>query len=397
LRLSGGLSTTDDGFLRRAELTGTLGDKNAPTVLPFGSDISVGQVDLDVNFGVDPTGLWSVKLKGEDLGLDQVAASDFSIEDLGFDGDISAKITRLAPFGGALGRDLQGSADLTLSGLIKPLTGSFDLTVDGTSQALKLDIGAVDPLLAGTTELSGQLIRNETGFRSRNLSLANDQITLSSDGVLASDRADLTFNAVLADLGIVTNRATSPQGQDLSGLRFTVGPTRLTGDLFRATSGLMEGNLDLTSPDVSLLATLFLQEATGRANATITLEPNPRGQQIIAKSDLSEIVTSALSLGRADLDVILENALGIPTIAGGLVFSDTTVGGIGIREGSLSATGKDGRTDFSGLVALTNETDIKTRGALSTTEDGFDIELSKLDVDRNQPILRLENSATSCA
>ena len=544
LRLSGGLSTTDDGFLRRAELTGTLGDKNAPTVLPFGSDISVGQVDLDVNFGVDPTGLWSVKLKGEDLGLDQVAASDFSlifqgtvdgietperralsinaigdvsglsaatpdltralgqrltfqlasdwtpgtyrinrariggaaarielegdIEDLGFDGDISAKITRLAPFGGALGRDLQGSADLTLSGLIKPLTGSFDLTVDGTSQALKLDIGAVDPLLAGTTELSGQLIRNETGFRSRNLSLANDQITLSSDGVLASDRADLTFNAVLADLGIVTNRAsgevsfagsakgengeinlesvisapkgtlldkpleqliarftgllkdgqlagqlagngsldesplslfagieTSPQGQDLSGLRFTVGPTRLTGDLFRATSGLMEGNLDLTSPDVSLLATLFLQEATGRANATITLEPNPRGQQIIAKSDLSEIVTSALSLGRADLDVILENALGIPTIAGGLVFSDTTVGGIGIHEGSLSATGKDGRTDFSGLVALTNETDIKTRGALSTTEDGFDIELSKLDVDRNQPILRLENSATA--
>ena len=543
LDIEGAASTTDDGFLRRATLTGVIGDGSSQTTLPFGQDISIQSLTLDADFGVDPQGLWEVRLTGDNLIAGDVRAADLNllfqgtadgietpdarrlsinaigdlsglrastpdltralgqrvtlqlasewspgsyvierarlggaaarielegrIEELGFNGDIAAKIERLAPFGGALGRDLQGAVDLTMSGQINPLLGSFDLTVDGTSKALKLDIPALDTLLVGTTELGGQVLRNETGFRTRNLSLSNRQISLTSDGVLATDRADLTFDARLRDLAVLTNRATGAvtlsgsakgtdgaidlksqisipdgtlldkpltgldaqfdgllQGGDLSGqlsgngrldsqvlsvfadiatagqtqslrdLRFTVGPTRLTGMLDRAGTGLMTGELDLASPDVSLLATLFLQEAAGRANAKVTLRPDALGQRVDATGDLSDLVVGALEIGRASLDVLVQNALGVPTIAGDLEFSRALAGGVEIETGAISAGGRDGRTGFNTILELSNDTDVAAVGALTATESGFDVELSRLDIDKDTPLLSLQDKAT---
>ena len=543
LNIEGEASTTADGFLRRAVLTGSLGDGQTQTTLPFGQDVSIKGVDLDARFGVDPTGLWQLNLNGDTLIAGDIRAQAFNllfqgtadgietpearrlsinaigdmsglrastpdltralgqrltlqlasdwspgsytikrariggaaarlelegvVEDYGFLGDVTAKIDRLAPFGGALGRDLQGAVDLSLSGQFKPLLGSFDFEIDGTSEALKLDIAALDTLLVGQTNLGGRILRNETGFRTQNFSLANRQIKITSDGVLASDRADLEFDAELSDLAVLTNRATGPvsfsgtaKGNDgeiaiasgisvpkgtlldkplnglsarfdgvlnggnlvgkfagngrldaqplsvfadvetqsdrqiVENLRFTVGPTRLTGNVDRAANGLMLGELDLRSPDVSLLATLFLQEATGRANARLTLAPNALGQQVIATADLSRIITDRVDIGQADLDLQIENALGVPTIAGTLDFTDALAGGIAIETGSLSAGGRDKRTDFTTNLKLTNETELQAVGALSATDAGYEVELSRLNVDRNVPVLRLEETAT---
>ncbi len=544
LAIEGDASTTDDGFLRRAKLTGTLGDGQSPTVLPFGGDVLVNSVELDASFGVDPTGLWDVRLTGDNLQAGDIRATAFNllfqgtadgietpaaraitinaigdlsglsastpdlsralgqrltfqlasdwtpesytikrariggaaarieleglIRDLGFDGEITAKIDRLAPFGGAVGRDLQGAVDLNLTGLINPLAGSFDLTLDGTSTALKLDVPALDPLLVGNTDLSGRVLRNETGFRTQNVSLSNRQIQITSDGVIASARADLKFNATLRDLRVLTNQASGqvtfdgsakgtdgtiaiktgisiPQGtvlakplngltarfdgvmtqtgltgtlagngrldaqslsvfaeietdaseQTLSDLRLAVGPTRLVGDLNRNADGLMQGELDLTSPDISLLATLFLQDATGQANAKLTLSSNALGQQVVAVSDLADVALGSIQIGRANLDMQVQNALGVPTIAGALDFSDAIAGGVEIARGTLSAGGRDGRTDFTANLNLTNETTVQAVGALNTTETGYDLGVTKLDINKDGPLLRLEGPATA--
>lgn len=543
MSIQGSASTTDDGFLRRAVLTGNIGDGQNPTILPVGQDISINGLELDAEFGVDPAGLWQMRLTGNDLVAGDIQAkalnlllqgtadgietpddrrlsinaigdlaglrastpdltralgqritfqlaSDWTpesytierariggsaaqveleglIRDLGFEGDISAKIERLAPFGGALGRDLQGAVDLSLSGQINPLLGSFDLEVDGTSEALKLDISTLDTLMVGTTELGGRLLRNETGFRTQDFSLSNRQIKISSDGILATDRADLTFQAELRDLAVITNRATGPvslngsaqgtdgninistgisipqgslldkplerltaqfdgllasgnldgklagngtlddqplslfadvsttsEGQEVESLRFTVGPTRLTGDVNRVTSGLMTGTVDLDSPDISLLATLFLQEASGRATAKLTFAPNALGQQVVAVARLNDISSNGAEIGRATLDAHVENALGVPTLAGALVFNDATAGGVAFESGTISAGGRDGRTDFTSNLSLTNETVVQTVGALTATQTGYDVELSRLNIDRNEPVLRLEEPAT---
>ncbi len=544
LQLSGDLSTTDDGFLRRAVFKGSLGDGQSQTILPFGNDISIRGVDLNVSYGEDPTGLWEAKLTGDRLVADDITAREFNllfqgtvdgvetpgarqlsinaigdlaglrastpdltralgqrltfqlasewkpgsytiqrarfggaaarielegaVEDFGFQGDVAARIERLAPFGGALGRDLQGAVDLELSGQIKPLLGSFDLTLDGTSRALKLDIAALDALLIGTTDLSGRILRNETGFRTQNVALSNRQIKITSDGVIASDRADLDFDATLSDLRLLTTQATGevtfkgsakgeggtinlsseilvPEGsllekpleqlngrfdgvlegsdligelvgsgrldneplslfadiatqgaaQSLKSLRFSVGPTQLTGDLDRQANGLMRGELDLNAPDIALLATLFLQEATGRANAKLSLSPNALGQNVTASANLADIVFGGVEIGSAVLDAEVENALGVPTLAGTLDFANAIAGGVEFETGSLSAGGRDGRTDFTADVQLVNETKVRSVGALTETETGYDLELSALNIDRNTPLLRLESPTTA--
>ena len=544
LKIAGDASTTNDGFLRRAVVTGTLGNGQSQTVLPFGDGISVRGAELDISFGEDPRGLWEATLTGDNLIAGEISSREFNllfqgtadgietpaarrlvinangdlnglrgsspdlsralgqrlifqlasnwepgkytidrarfggaaarielegeVADLGFQGDVTARIDRLAPFGGAVGRDLQGAVDLKMSGQIQPLAGSFDLTLDGTSEALKLDIPSLDALLIGTTELEGRILRNETGFRTQNVALSNRQIKITSDGVLATDRADLDFNATLTDLRILTNRATgqvnfsgSAKGDDgtinliseievqdgtlldkplealsggfdgvlrdgeldgqlvgtgrldgspislsadlatqdssqsLNGLRFSVGPTRLTGDLNRQPDGLMNGALDLNSPDISLLAALFLQEAKGRANARLGLAPNVRGQQVTATGNLSSLSLGGVQIGTANLDSTIENALGVPEVSGNLNFADAIVGGVEIETGSLTADGQDKRTDFQADLELTNETKVTTAGALTETDAGYDLELSTLSATQKVTLLELEKPSVA--
>lgn len=176
------------------------------------------------------------------------------LEKLSFKGDARVEIARLTPFAGLVGRDLKGGLSLAVDGSVTPLTGAFDLGIKGQSSQLKLDMGQADRLLAGETQLSGRVSRDENGFRTDDLRLSNDQMDLRSNGFLASDKADLSFRVVLNELADLTKSAS--------------GAVR-----FEGTARGTDGRIALNSAIIAEDAVVLDRPLTGlRAGFTGTLE-----------------------------------------------------------------------------------------------------------------------------
>ena len=125
------------------------------------------------------------------------------VRDLAFDGRAAARLADLAVLRGLTGRDLSGALRLNLVGSASPLTRGFDMTFDGEGEALRLGQPRVDGLLAGTTRLSGRAVRDETGFRTEDLTITNPQMSLTSNGIYSTARTDIGFEARINDLAVV--------------------------------------------------------------------------------------------------------------------------------------------------------------------------------------------------
>lgn len=544
LQLSGGLETTADGFLRRARVTGQLGDGVSQTVLPFGGGAnSVRELRLAVSYGEDGTEAWDGGLTGTALILGDISAAEFGIDlggvarnldqadqrfvtleaagglqglrgatpdltralgraldltiaaqwasgkpfkidtariegngtrinlageldELVFDGKASVEIARLAPFAGLAGRDLKGALSLALEGSVAPVSGAFDLGVSGFSEALKLDIGQADRLLAGRTDLSGRAARDENGLRTENLRLTNDQLDLRSDGFIASDKADLRFAVALNELrdltasangpvrltgsargtggrialnteitvdeaeildrplsqtragftgtlqdGAVTGRIegrgrfgtgsirlnggldVSADGQALRDFSFSVGPSALTGEVVRDGAGLMTGAVAIASPDVSDLAALAFLEAGGRVTANVTLLPNDLGQQVTVSGKINDLEVPQAAFSSADIRLVVQNAFGVPGIVGAIDFGAANIAGVAIKRGRGQATQTGPTTEFQAGMDLVNGTMLSTLGTLTALETGYELAVTKLDLDGAGPDIALANPA----
>ncbi|HVL20598.1 MAG TPA: translocation/assembly module TamB domain-containing protein [Amaricoccus sp.] len=163
------------------------------------------RLDLFADAALPPGGPVTVKqLQVSGNGLSIFSAG--KLEDFVYTGRNAVRIPDLAIFGALANRDLAGSIDLTANGSVSPLVGGFDLALDGTAKDVRAGIAQVDPLLAGETTLSGRAVRDEAGFRTENLKLANPQLSFASNGQISSTKTDIGFEARLADLGLVDPR-----------------------------------------------------------------------------------------------------------------------------------------------------------------------------------------------
>ncbi len=124
-----------------------------------------------------------------------------------FDGEMALQATRLAAFAALADRQLRGSADLRTRGKIEPLTGGFDLKVDGTTSGLSVGEPALEKLLAGETALSGGVARGEKGIEFDALRIANAAFETNLDGRFASDFADLKADALIRDIATLSDAA----------------------------------------------------------------------------------------------------------------------------------------------------------------------------------------------
>ena len=150
-----------------------------------------------------PVALERAELSGN--GLEVSLAGE--IAELAFNGDIGVRASSIAPFSGLAGRDLSGGMDLKANGRLEPVTGAFDLTLDGNATELRIGNEAADNLLAGTTRLTGRIARGEEGLRTDDFRVANDQVQLTADGVFASGAADFDLDFALEDLALVSENA----------------------------------------------------------------------------------------------------------------------------------------------------------------------------------------------
>ncbi|WP_415836459.1 hypothetical protein, partial [Palleronia rufa] len=107
----------------------------------------------------------------------------------------------LSVFSALAGQTLTGgaSADLDLSA--QALSGAFDVTLEGRGQELGVGIAQVDPLLAGTTALSVDAARDESGLTVRELALTSDALDVTATADLTSDGGTAQADVRIDDLG----------------------------------------------------------------------------------------------------------------------------------------------------------------------------------------------------
>ena len=129
------------------------------------------------------------------------------IDDFTFNGDIAAKVASLAPYAALADRDLAGSIDVKASGTISPISGAFDLNLNGNAQNMRTGTEAVDNILDGDVKLSGGIARSAQGFAARNFRIGNELSEITANGSFASDKADFDFGVMLSDLKLLSDKA----------------------------------------------------------------------------------------------------------------------------------------------------------------------------------------------
>ena len=147
--------------------------------------------------------------------------------------------------------------------------------------------------------------------------------------------------------------ATSDTGNRLSGLVFTAGATRLTGDLVQNTDGLITGELALVSSDVSTAAALAAITASGSADARITLGASNGTQTADVTGSIQNLSANDLRVGTADIRATLSDLFGTPAINGTVSATTLIAGGFTIDQLEAEASQSGDTTSFT-VNASTN-------------------------------------------
>lgn len=202
------------------------------------------------------------------------------------------------------------------------------------------------------------------------------------DGTLAVtgslDRVPLRLDARIASLEDGTRR--------LDDLSLTAGETRATGGLALLPSGLLDGGITVTSPDVSVVAPLVLVDAGGAVDADLRLTPENSTQTAAVKATVRGLRVETTTIGTADVDLTARDAFGVPEVDGTVNATRIVAGGVTVD--ALAATARlEGSTTRFDATADLAAGRIATAGALTPVENGFDLALDRLDAVR-EPNLR---------
>ncbi|EJN00107.1 translocation/assembly module TamB domain-containing protein [Phyllobacterium sp. YR531] len=389
-----------------------------------------------------------------------------TINELAYRGDILVKASSISPFSALAGRDMAGSLDLKANGLVEPLTGGFDLMLDGNATGMKLGIDAADKVLAGETRITGGLARGENGLSAKNFKVENPQTLVTANGTFASGAANFDFGLDLTDLALLSEKAGgalkvkgSARGQDkiialafnagvpqgtlsgrkltqgdisfngtlvednvdgklsglafldgiradlateiavrkdekrLSNLQFIAGGTRLRGDVTQDKKGLLQGNLTLSSADVSTAAALFLVEATGKADATIALSHEDDKQNLDVKGQIDSLKANNVAVGKADIALVAQDIFNVPAANGSVTAANVSASGIEITSLDAQADQSGKTTNFNLNAALKNGAKTSVGGALEPTDKGFLLSLAKAELTRDKLAARLVQPA----
>ncbi|MDQ0394250.1 translocation/assembly module TamB domain-containing protein [Labrys monachus] len=126
-------------------------------------------------------------------------------------GTLSGTYTLATPdisvFSGLAGRDLRGRTDLEARGDVALVGGALSLALDGSATDVAIGDARVDALLAGKTTLNGGVSRDRDGIHFKGVELRNSQFGTSVDGLYGVKTVDLAAKAHLAQIQLVTDRA----------------------------------------------------------------------------------------------------------------------------------------------------------------------------------------------
>ena len=359
-----------------------------------------------------------VQLESATLALSTLRAVLTGVVDgLAFEGQSEIGIASLAPFSGLAGRDLAGSVQFDANGRLAPVSGAFDLTLDGKAQGISTGIRAVDELI-GDAMLSGRLARDETGITAENFRADGEAIDLTANGTLGGERADFSAMLAIDELSAINERlagaanvnanVTGSEGRFNLALEGNVpegslAERPLRDADFAFTGTLNEGDLDgridvgarldgqrveldanvATLGDIQQLSDLTFR--AGEAQLSGNVRRNANGTLDGAlKLDAGNIETlGALALvdakGAADAEIALEGTGGEQTVTLTAALRDVIVNAARIAQADVEATVADafgvpvidGRASARNVVAggvTLDELDATANGDRDATE-----------------------------
>lgn len=287
--------------------------------------------------GIDISGAWKA---GQPVTIDRavldtnVLSADFAgrIAEFVLDGAFGLNVSDASVLSAALERELAGAAALKATGTVNPVTGAFDLALDGTVEDFATDT-AIDGLLAGTTRVGGRAGRGETGLSARDFSIANPQFSFNADGVYGSETADFRFASEITELSRLSDQ--------VSGRLVTEGSAR-------GTDGVIDLRLTAKVPSGTIV---------GRRlnDATVSFVGQSLGEGISGDLDGLAFV------GGERVDVKTALALG----SDGRRFDNLEINAGATRLAGSLAAGADGL--FDGMLELRSN-DISTVAALALVQ-----------------------------
>ncbi|MEP5730184.1 MAG: translocation/assembly module TamB domain-containing protein [Sulfitobacter sp.] len=250
----------------------------------IGTRIS-GQTHITYAQG-QPTKIDRLDLSGADYGLTGGAVIEGLESGFAMVLDAALDAKDLRRFSGIAGREIDGQSSLALKGRIVPLSGQFDVSVNGATQDLAFGIAQADAVLAGRTLLSLKTLRDETGTFLRDLVLENNALSLTGSAALRSDDSQVSALFHLQDVGLVVPQYDGPISASVTALQDKTGWSidALTEGPFGAAltaKGLATGpnaaiQFSADVPDM----TAFAPQIPGAIAATGTLRQTPDGWRV---------------------------------------------------------------------------------------------------------------------
>ena len=360
------------GVIRDLGLDGTI-ELDVASLAPFsglaGRDLG-GALALVAEGRVAPVGgAFDLALEGTANGLETgIAAVDGLVGDARLSGRLARDETGVTADGLSIdGRALDVLADGTL--------GSE--AADLETRVAVLDLASVSDALSGEAVVTGRVTGADGAFdldltgRLAEGTLAGRSlrnVTLAFEGALARGDlrgrldADATLDGQAVSLG--GDLATLGPIREIRDLSFRAGAARLEGTVRQTADGLFEGDLSLAAPDVSTLAALALQEATGAVEATIRLATRGGAQLADVSARADDLAVGAARLGEAEIELALSDLFGVPAIDGRVEGSAIEAGGVRIDDLSIEAEGTAERSAIAGRATLNGDTEARLAGVL---------------------------------
>lgn len=284
------------------------------------------QLAADLQFEARPNApfkLSEIFIAGEDYALTGKAdiASVEEVVEFVISPDLKLRAERLTRFVPLAGLALEGAAELALRGEVRPVSGAFDLRVEGLTEELKTGIAQLDPLLSGKGRLALGLVRDETGLVAEPLEVRSDHAQITGRARLVSEASTLSLRLQIPQLGRAIAGANGAAdltldaiqtGNDwkvaLGGAAPGAARVKITASLndLGTDAATAEGGLKADIDQISAYSGLARQALSGAAQLSA------EGRYALQSRDFrlsAEGQTQSLGLGAPSLDALLGGAL----------------------------------------------------------------------------------------
>ena len=337
----------------------------------------------------------------------------------------SGKVLKLAT--GIPEADALVGPELTLSGGVSRADGGFALDrvkIAGAAVTLTAN-GKVDPK---TADLTADLALSDLARLNPNASgTAGARVVLSGglEKLDATVRASVPRAALMGrgvrDLHIDVNATdiTGPVGATLSltgtiaerpargaarlttladgsrridGLDIVLGSATVKGAVTVPTAGLPTGDVRVTAGNIGDLTALAFLESRGAVDVSLAMASN----RATAKGNIRDLAISGITLGRADLDLGVNDPLGALTVSGTAAIDRLVASGQTVERARLTAravTGGQPATDFT-LDARAMNLDLAAAGRLSGLPSTPTVALTSFSARNSATSVRLAQPAT---